>query len=86
MILKEATANGVDYWQFFVLIEGKQIHVAGKKVKRCWHFENSSTVSIGRLSAPAGLASTAEGDGWYRFELGDGMLTVWPTEKEGARQ
>jgi hypothetical protein len=80
MTLKEATENGVDYWEFFVLVEGKQIHVASGMVKRCWYFERNDTVSINNLSAPAGLEAVREGNGWCKFQLGDGTLIVWPSE------
>jgi len=82
MTLKEATENGVDYWEFFVLHEGKQIRVAGGMVKRCWYHETLDTVSIDRLSAPAKLEPVRKGNGWYQFALGDGLLTVWPIEAE----
>ena len=80
MTLKEATANGVDYWEFFVLVNSKQIHVAGKMVKRCWYFDRNDTVGIGNLSAPAGLEAVKQGNGWVQFHLDAGRLTVWPTE------
>ena len=73
----------MDYWEFFVLVEGKQIHVAGGIVKRCWYQVSWDTVRIGRLSAPASLESVCVGNGWYQFELGDGQLTVWPSETHG---
>ena len=82
MTLKEATENGVDYWQFFVLVEGQQILAPGKPVRRVHYSASTDSMTIGRLSAPASLESIAEGDGWYRFELGDGRLTVWPTKEE----
>lgn len=82
MTLKEATENGVDYWEFFVLIEGKQILAAGKREEYVYHFADSDMMHIGKLSAPAGLVAVAEGDGWYRFEFGDGgHLMIWPSVK-----
>ena len=84
MTLKEATENGLAYWDFFVFIDGKQILIAGKREEHVYHFQRLGTMHIGKLSAPDSLESTAEGDGWYEFELGDGTLTVWPSEPQEA--
>lgn len=81
MTLREATENGVDYWEFFVLVNGQQILAAGKREEHVHYFASTDTLHIGKLSAPAGLEAVAEGDGWYRFELGDGHLMVWPTKE-----
>ena len=81
MTLKEATENGVDYWEFLVLVNGKQILAAGKREERVQYFAATKTLHIGKLSAPASLEAVAEGDGWHRFELSDGRLTVWPSEE-----
>ena len=82
MTLKEATENGVDYWEFFVLVEGKQILAAGKAERHIRYSADTDTMHIGKLSAPASLEVVAEGNGWYRFELGDGHLMVWPREQK----
>ena len=79
--LKEATENGVDYWQFFVLVDGKQILVPGRKIQHVHYSARTDVMTVGRLSAPASLESVTEGDDFYYFELGDGRLTVWPTEE-----
>ena len=84
MTLREATENGVDYWEFFVLIDGKQILVAGKREERVHYLAATNIMRIGgKLSAPADLEAVSDGNGWYRFELGDGHLMVWST-KGGA--
>ena len=80
--LREATESGVDYWQFFVLVEGKQILAPGRKVRHVYYSASTDLMTIGRLSAPASLEAVAEGNGFCRFELGDGRLTVWPTKEE----
>ena len=78
--LKEATENGLRYWSFAVFIDGKQILAAGQRVEHIYHWLHTDTMYIGKVSAPASLESTAEGDGWYEFRLGDGQLTVYPIE------
>lgn len=82
MTLKEATENGLKYWDFFVFIDGKQILIAGGREEHIYYFQRLGAMHIGKLSAPADLESTAEGDGWYKFKLGDGTLTVWPGKAE----
>ena len=78
MTLREATRGGVDYWEFFVLVNGQQILAAGRREAYIQHFASTDTLHIGKLSAPAGLEAVAKGSDWYRFELGDGHLMVWP--------
>lgn len=76
--LKEVAQGGLRYWSFEVFINGKQILAAGKKERRVYHFPNTDTMHIGKLTAPAGLEETGRGDDWYQFALGDGLLTVYP--------